>query len=84
MFEENDYVIEDELVRLAGRNHLPYTVHGKLDRTTLDRGENSTEDALERIGRFLQIDLGAWRGQRPARRPLRCSGFAFVRSAAAV
>ncbi len=53
VFEELDYVLEDEFLKLAGRHHLPYSVHGKLDETTLTRGENSTEDACERLCSFF-------------------------------
>ena len=55
VFEELDYVLEDEFAKLVGRNHLPLVVHGKLDGTTLSRGENSTEDALERLAAFFGI-----------------------------
>ena len=53
VFEELDYVLEDEFLKLAGKHHLPYEVHGKLDGSTLTRGENSTEDACERLCSFF-------------------------------
>ena len=55
VFEELDYVVEDELLKLAGADHAAYSVHGKLDGTTLDRGENSTDDCLERLAAFLGV-----------------------------
>ena len=59
VFEELDYVLEDELLKLAGKHHLPYVVHGKLDGTTLTRGENSTENCFDALSVFL---LGGSRG----------------------
>jgi len=53
VFEELDYVLEDELLKLAGRAHLPYVVHGKLDGSARDRGENTVEDCVERLRAFL-------------------------------
>lgn len=55
VFEELDHVLEDEFAKLAGRRHLPYAVHGKLDGATLLRGENSVEDAYERLAAFLAL-----------------------------
>lgn len=55
VIEELDYVIEDELMRLAGRTHAVFNVHGKLTGETRDRGENDVDDVLERIERFLGL-----------------------------
>lgn len=82
VFEELDHVIEDDLLMLAGRDKLPYRVHGKLDGSTLSRGENSVEDCARRIARFLGVtdalpeepapDPAA--PQAPARPPVLCAG----------
>lgn len=56
VFEELDNVIEDALTQVVGSNHLAANVHGKLDRSTLERGENSTDDCLVRIARFLGVE----------------------------
>lgn len=55
VFEELDHVIEDELQRLCGCTHASYNVHGRLDRTTRDRGENSVDDCLQRLVSFLGL-----------------------------
>lgn len=82
VFEELDHVLEDDLLMLAGRDQLPFRVHGKLDGSTLDRGENSVEDCLRRIARFLGVtdvlpqapapDAAA--PTAPARPPVLCAG----------
>lgn len=58
VIEELDYVLEDEFTRLAGREHLPLEVVGKLTGDALDRGENSTDDAMARICAFADAHLG--------------------------
>jgi indolepyruvate ferredoxin oxidoreductase alpha subunit len=55
VFEELDHVLEDSLIQLAGRRHLAYDVHGKLDGSARNRGENGTQDCLERIAAFLGV-----------------------------
>lgn len=55
VFEELDHVIEDALLTLCGKLHAGYDVFGKLNGYTLDRGENSVDDAYERIARFLGV-----------------------------
>lgn len=56
VFEELDYVLEDEFLKLAGRYHLPFTVHGKLDETTLTRGENSVQACSDVLAEVLGVD----------------------------
>lgn len=56
VFEELDHVLEDDFMQLAGRVHAGFDVHGKLDGWTLDRGENSTDDCLVRMARFLGVE----------------------------
>jgi len=55
VFEELDHVLEDELLKFAGRTKAGFEVFGKLTGTTLDRGENSVDDCLERIAGFLGV-----------------------------
>ena len=56
VFEELDHVLEDGLLALCGKLHAPYDVFGKLNGYTLDRGENSVDDARERLARFLGVE----------------------------
>ncbi|WP_165042994.1 indolepyruvate ferredoxin oxidoreductase subunit alpha [Adlercreutzia sp. ZJ138] len=53
VFEELDYVLEDELLKLAGTRHLSVEVRGKLTGDASDRGENSTEDIIMRLAHFF-------------------------------
>lgn len=55
VFEELDHVLEDEMVRLAGRYHLPYEVEGKLTGATNNRGENSTDILIEQLLAFFGL-----------------------------
>ena len=55
VLEELDFVLEDELTRLAGRAHAPFTVHGKLTGDARDRGENDTDGVAMHIERFLGL-----------------------------
>ena len=54
VFEELDYVIEDELLRLSGRLHTGFEVLGKHTHHTLERGENSIDDCYARILAFFE------------------------------
>lgn len=58
VLEELDCVLEEELLKLAGRNHLGLEVAGKLTGEARDRGENDTDDALRRICAFADKQLG--------------------------
>ena len=53
--EELDYVIEDELTRFAGRTHAAFNVHGKLTHEAKTRGENTVDDIIVRIEKFLGL-----------------------------
>ena len=57
-YEELDCVLEDELLRLAGRERLQLQVCGKLTGHAACRGENSTDDALARLCAFADEQLG--------------------------
>ena len=53
--EELDHVLEDELLRFAGRTHAAFAVRGKLTGDARDRGENDVDDLAARIAIFLDI-----------------------------
>ena len=53
--EELDHVLEDELLRFAGRTHAAFAVRGKLTGDARDRGENDVDDLAARIARFLDV-----------------------------
>ena len=55
VIEELDYVLEDEFVRLAGRNHWNLNVHGKLTGEARDRGENDVDDIVACLEKFLGL-----------------------------
>ena len=55
VMEELDHVLEDELLRFAGRTHAAFAVRGKLTGDARDRGENDVDDLAARIARFLDI-----------------------------
>lgn len=85
VLEELDHVIEDELLTFAGKTHAPYNVHGKLDGTARDRGENDVDDLVVRLERFfgLSADVPEANVSRetfhvdtslPVRPPVLCAG----------
>ena len=53
VIEELDPVIETELLKIAGKYHLPVNIKGKLTGDTRNAGENSTESVREDLGRFV-------------------------------
>lgn len=53
VLEELEPVIEKELLRIAGKYHLPVTIKGKLTKDTKNAGENSVESIREDLIRFL-------------------------------
>ena len=78
--EELDYVLEDELVRFAGRTHAAFDVHGKLTGEARARGENDVDDTALSIARFFGLDglqaEGAFAqpDALPVRPPVLCPG----------
>lgn len=56
VLEELDHVLEDEILKLAGAEHLPLRVQGKLNGFARNRGENDVADCLARIARFFGVD----------------------------
>ncbi len=57
VFEELDHVLEDELLRLIGKRHLPVTVEGKLDGMTTNRGENTVDALVAQLDTFFAHDV---------------------------
>ncbi len=55
VFEELDYVLEDEMRKLAGKIHADYEVYGKLTGHTTDRGENSINAIYEQLKEFFGL-----------------------------
>lgn len=88
VFEELDHVIEDALLALCGKLHAGYDVFGKLNGYTRDRGENTVDDILDRLARYLGVERAfegadspeagasspAYDGALPARPPVLCAG----------
>ena len=57
VFEELDYVLEDEMLKLAGKIHANYEVFGKLSGHTTDRGENTINAIYEQLKVFFGIEF---------------------------
>lgn len=85
VFEELDYVLEDEMLKLAGKLHANYEVFGKLSGHTTDRGENTINAIYEQLKAFFGIEFdGALASEQgahvaleapiPARPPSLCAG----------
>jgi indolepyruvate ferredoxin oxidoreductase alpha subunit len=53
VFEELEPVVERELLLIAGREHLPVDIHGKLTRETSVAGENSIDRIAAQLRLFL-------------------------------
>ena len=49
VFEELDHVLEDEMLKLAGRIHASFEVRGKLSGHTTTRGENTIDDIAQHL-----------------------------------
>lgn len=84
VFEELDHVLEDEMLKLAGRIHASYEVKGKLTGHTTTRGENTIDDIAAQLRVYFGLKLRAEAEtvqkseaaavQPPARPPLLCPG----------
>ena len=57
VIEELDPVIENALIRLCGKYHLPTVIHGKLDGTVQPAGENSVESVAGVLEKFLPVQM---------------------------
>lgn len=53
VLEELDPMVERELLRVAGKYHLPVKIYGKLTGHTKNAGENTTESIRGDLERFL-------------------------------
>lgn len=56
VLEELDYVLEDELFKLCGKKGINLRIHGKLDGSVKDRGENSVDSVLTSLANFMGVD----------------------------
>lgn len=81
VFEELDHVLEDEMLKLAGRIHASYEVKGKLTGHTTTRGENTIDDIAAQLRAYFGLKLCSEEVreqnsniQPPARPPLLCPG----------
>lgn len=57
VIEELDPVIENALIHICGKHHLPVTIHGKLNGTVQPAGENSVESVAEVLQKFMTLDM---------------------------
>ena len=84
VLEELDHVLEDELLRFAGRTHAAFEVRGKLTGDARDRGENDVDDVARRIAAFFGMQTNVSRETSvienavedplPVRPPVLCAG----------
>lgn len=84
VFEELDHVLEDEMLKLAGRIHASFEVRGKLSGHTTTRGENTIDDIAQQLLEFFGLknhsvdsqlpDSSGGSIEPPARPPLLCPG----------
>lgn len=80
VYEELDPVIERELVTLCGKLHLMIDIHGKLDGSCAQAGENSVEGASALLSQCLPAYAPPPLPQRPqppalaVRPPVLCAG----------
>ena len=80
VMEELSPYIEEQLLKLAGKDGLALRVHGKLDGTLPHNGEYGTELAAGALSRFLGMEIRqpcldtADAPALPARPPVLCAG----------
>lgn len=87
VYEELDHVIEDGLISVAGRKHLPCNVLGRSSGVLRDRGENTVDDILTSLSSFFSVYADAdlarqalvelplrYEQPLPARPPVLCAG----------
>ena len=78
--EELSPYIEEQILKTAGKHHLPLRVSGKLDGSVPHNGENSVERCSEVLDRFLGIRTGLEQSDLsdapalPVRPPVLCAG----------
>ena len=59
VFEELEPVVERELLRVCGRNHLSAAIKGKLTKDTTVAGENTVNSLLQQLSVFLGMEDSA-------------------------
>ena len=82
VLEELDPMVERELLRTAGKYHLPVKIYGKLTGHTKNAGENTTESIRGDLERFLGRGSGSLTEdtsqtqapELPVRPPVLCAG----------
>lgn len=82
VLEELDPMVERELLRTAGKYHLPVKIYGKLTGHTKNAGENTTESIRGDLERFLGGGNGSLTEdtsqtqapELPVRPPVLCAG----------
>ncbi len=82
VLEELDPMVERELLRTAGKYHLPVKIYGKLTGHTKNAGENTTESIRGDLERFLGRGNGSLAEdtsqtqapELPVRPPVLCAG----------
>lgn len=82
VLEELDPMVERELLRVAGKYHLPVKIYGKLTGHTKNAGENTTESIRGDLERFLGRGSGSLTEdtsqtqapELPVRPPVLCAG----------
>ncbi len=78
--EELDPVVERELIYIEGKFHLDAAIHGKLDGSIAEAGENTVESVRRAIAEFIALDCeedadeGQNRPELPLRPPVLCAG----------
>lgn len=76
--EELDPFLERELLKLAGKHHLPVTVRGKLTGDVRAAGENTNESVRAAVASFLGLASPAETqkpdADLPVRAPVLCAG----------
>ena len=80
VLEELSPFVEEHLLMLTGKHHLPLRVSGKLDGTVPHNGENSVELSGRILGEFLGLSLlpeapdATGAPALPVRPPVLCAG----------
>ncbi len=76
--EELDPVLERELIYIEGKFHLDAAVHGKLDGSIAEAGENTVESVRQAIAAFIGINCAEEEApvlpDLPVRPPVLCAG----------
>ena len=77
VIEELDPVIENELLKLCGKNHLENKIHGKLTKEIPEAGEYSVEIVKQALAKFIGLEVSENKIELPplpVRPPVLCAG----------